>query len=92
MPFVQGGEVPDRVYATNATYPPLNDWGAHLKKEQLKKFHASPAEEEHALGVKQAKEARREARRRKHELFDAIVRVRWGFAPMFALPWSMLAA
>lgn len=39
MPYVEGGDVPAFVYATNAKVPPLNDWCVVLKLR-----HSSPWE------------------------------------------------
>lgn len=74
MPFVQGGDMPDRLWATNATIPPLNEW-CRLNPEQLKQFEATDAAIARAKEVAEGREARKRARVLKHRLFEAIAQV-----------------
>lgn len=74
MPYVEGGETPLHVYATNATIPPLNDW-THLNGKQEKQFEASPAELARAKQAYAYKHSRHEARQARHALFDTVIQV-----------------
>lgn len=65
---------PDRVWPTNATVPPLNDWTI-LTKAQLAKFKVTAAEEAAAKEAAVACAERKASHHVKHQLFAAIARV-----------------
>lgn len=71
---VVGRDLPDRHYATNAVFPPLNQWH-YLTPAQAKQFTASRYELMRTQEKEQQRDARHRSREAKYALFQAILDV-----------------
>lgn len=79
-------ELPDRHYPTNAVIGYMNDWTISQKARKVRPlFEASPRERDAAFAALSKKVAIKQARKDKHQLFEAIVQVnsRQSSAPSF---------
>ncbi|KAG2436211.1 hypothetical protein HXX76_006523 [Chlamydomonas incerta] len=75
--YVVGRDWPDHFYATNAKWPSPNQWwknpNPHTNEALTAKFRASQAEMKKAREIEEREAARKESRKLKKQLFQAIV-------------------
>lgn len=77
--YVVGRDWPDNFYATNAKWPAPNQWwrnpDRHANESLTAKFRASQVEMKKAREIEEREAARKESRKLKKQLFQAIVQV-----------------
>ncbi|PNW87196.1 hypothetical protein CHLRE_02g112800v5 [Chlamydomonas reinhardtii] len=75
--YVVGRDWPDNFYATNAKWPAPNQWwrnpDRHANESLTAKFRASQVEMKKAREIEEREAARKESRKLKKQLFQAIV-------------------
>jgi hypothetical protein len=78
-PFIVGRDWPDNFYATNAKWPSPNQWWKNpdksLQESLTTRFRASKEEMKKAREIEEREAARKESRKLKKQLFQAIVQV-----------------